>query len=108
MRSAQALYRSGTGIAGEGTGAVGDRLAEVPTSSAMRSVLPRRGSAMVAQPLAPADRRERRTEVRVRIGMESDSAQCADEDTGYTTKDVWQLDTRQEDREIRILLRQIE
>jgi ribosomal protein S18 acetylase RimI-like enzyme len=108
VRSAQALYRSGTGIAGEGTGAVGDRLAEVPTVSAMRSVLPRRGSAMVAQPLAPADRRERRTEVRVRIGMESDSAQCADVDTRYTTKDVWQLDTRQEDREIRILLRQIE
>lgn len=108
VRSAQALYRSGTGIAGEAAGTSGDRFADTPLVSATRSALPSRGSAMVAHPIAPVGRRERRTEVRVRMAMDSDAAQCAEVDTKYITKDVWQLDTRQEDREIRILLRQIE
>ena len=108
VRSAQALYRSGTGIAGEAGGTAGDGRTDVPLISATRSALASRGSAMAVQPTAPVDRRERRTVVRVRVAIASDAAQCADVDTKYITKDVWQLDTRQEDREIRILLRQIE
>ena len=108
VRSAQALYRSGAGFAGETAGTSGDWRGDVPLISAARSALPSRGSAMVAHPTAPVDRRERRTEVRVRMAMDSDAAQCGEVDTKYITKDVWQLDTRQEDREIRILLRQIE
>ena len=108
VRSAQALYRSGAGFAGETAGTSGDRRAGVPLISAARSALPSRGSAMVAHSTAPVDRRERRTEVRVRIAMDSDAGQCGEVDTKYITKDVWQLDTRQEDREIRIILRQIE
>ncbi len=108
VRSAQALYRGGTGIAGEVSGTSRDWRGEVPLTVATKSALPSRGSAMVARPTAPVDVRERRTEVRVRMAMDSDAAQCTEINTKYITKDVWQLDTRQENSEIRILLRHIE
>ena len=66
----------------------------------------REAKTLAATPVARAPRQVH-YELRVRASVPADRDACAKVETGYLTDSVWQLDSRQDEDEIRIGLRQI-